>query len=415
MKIMHIDANSAYLSWSAIKALEDGGSLDYRTVPAVVGGDQEKRHGIVLTKSIPAKQYGIKTGESLVEARKKCPGLLVIPPDYDLYMDCSNAMYAILCEYSPLVERYSIDECFLDYTRSEQAFGDIVEEAHRIRERVKAELGFTVNIGVSTNKLLAKMGSELKKPDRVHTLWPSEIEEKMHPLPVEELFMVGPASKRKLNAVGVKTIGDLAHMDRGVARALLKSHGDLIWRYANGLDDSLVTPHSRVEQKGVGNSLTIWYDVICEEEARYFLLSLSEQVSMRLRAKRSMASVIAVHLRTSGLWGYGHQVRLGSYTDSTDEIYSVACGLFREMWSGEPIRQIGVHSSGLTYTDQEQLSLFDSGRREADRSCDRTVDAIRERFGRKSIFRGCFANTVFNPVEGGVNEGNFITMGGYGS
>ena len=413
MRIMHIDANSAFLSWSAAAALEAGAKVDYRTLPAVVGGNQASRHGIVLAKSIPAKAYGIKTGESLMEARKKCPGLVVIPPDYDLYVDCSNAMYDILSEYSPLIQRYSIDECFLDYTDSERRFGDALETAYEIKDRIKKELGFTVNVGLSTNKLLAKMGSELKKPDMVHTLWPSEMAEKMYPLPVGELFMVGRASERKLREAGVRTIGELARTDRAILKGMLKSHGELLWCYANGIDDSPVSVNREIVQKGVGNGMTIWYDVSNGEEAGVFLLSLCEQVGMRMRKLGSMASVVAVGIRTSELWGYGHQVSLPSYTDSTDEIYEVAMGLFNDMWRGEPIRQLSVRTSGLIPASRRQLSMFDKATLERDGRLDRTVDEIRARFGRTSVFRGRFANSGYRPIEGGVNDGNYISMGGY--
>ena len=189
--IFHIDANSAYLSWTAIAMLERGYRIDIREIPSAIAGDPKNRQGIILAKSLPAKSFGIGTGESLMEAKRKCPGLSVYAPDYDLYMLCSNAMYDLLCEYSPSVQRYSVDECFLDYTASAKRFGDPLDIAYLIKERIKKELGFTVNIGISTNMLLAKMGSELKKPDRIHTLYLSEIEEKMWPLPVSELFMVG--------------------------------------------------------------------------------------------------------------------------------------------------------------------------------------------------------------------------------
>ncbi|MDD4445692.1 MAG: DNA polymerase IV, partial [Eubacteriales bacterium] len=266
MIIFHIDANSAYLSWSAAALLERGGTLDLRTVPSVVGGSQASRHGIVLAKSIPAKKVGIKTGESLFEARQKYPKLLVVPPDYDLYMNCSDAMYGILRQYSPLIQRYSIDECFVDYTASAHRFGDPLSLAERIRERMRRELGFTVNIGISCNKLLAKMASELEKPDRIHTLFPEEIESKMWPLPVAELFMVGRATAARLARINIRTIGELAAMDRHQLRVMFKSHGERIGQYANGIDSSPVVPNDRIVQKGIGNSMTVFYDVTDRRE-----------------------------------------------------------------------------------------------------------------------------------------------------
>ncbi|MCQ2561072.1 MAG: DNA polymerase IV, partial [Clostridia bacterium] len=327
---------------------------------------------------------------------------------------CSNEMYSILCEYSGVIQRYSVDECFLDYTASEKKFGDAVETADLIRRRIKDELGFTVNIGVSTNKILAKMGSELKKPNRTHTLWPEEIPEKMWPLPCGELFMVGRATERKLKSLGISTIGELANADRNFIRGILKSHGDLVWRYANGIDPEPVIPNSTVIQKGVGNSMTIKYDVTDPAEAKAYLLSLAERVAMRLRHLGCMASRVSLWIRTFQLMGYRHQVQLDCCTDITSEIYETACFLFDELWRGEPIRQLGIGTGNLSYTDQTQISFFSRKDSEICRKADKTVDIIRNKFGNEAIFRGTFANTSLRPVEGGVNDGNFLNMGGYG-
>ncbi|MFQ7739611.1 MAG: DNA polymerase IV, partial [Emergencia timonensis] len=203
---MHVDANSAYLSWTAVDLLEKGYPLDIRTVPAAIAGNPEDRHGIILAKSIPAKKYKIGTGESLYESKQRCPELLLFPPNYDLYLSCSNAMYSILQEYSPVIQRYSVDECFVDFDHCEKRFGRPEEAAFEIKERIKRELGFTVNVGVGNNKLLAKMAGELKKPDLVHTiLSQKELEEKLWPLDVRELFMVGRASAKKLNKININT------------------------------------------------------------------------------------------------------------------------------------------------------------------------------------------------------------------
>ena len=282
--------------------LEKGYPVDIREIPAVISGDPLSRHGIILAKSMLAKKYGIGTGQSLFEARQKCPNLAVFPPDYDLYMLCSNAMYNILLEYSPVVERYSIDECFLDYTASQKKFGSPIEAAMEIKERIKKELGYTVNIGVSSSKLLAKMGGELKKPDRVHTLWPEEIEKKMWPLPVGELFMVGRATAGKLMKININTIGDLAKADPNYMKALLKTPGMLVWAYANGIDYSDVTLNRDIIQKGVGNSTTIAYDVTDRREAHMIILALTERVAMRLRKLGYLASLVSVSVKP-GLYG----------------------------------------------------------------------------------------------------------------
>ncbi|MDR1778179.1 MAG: DNA polymerase IV [Clostridiales Family XIII bacterium] len=413
--VFHVDANSAYLSWTAVDLLERGYPLDVRTVPAVIAGDPASRHGIILTKSIPAKKYGIGTGESLMEARARCPGLVVLPPDYDLYLKCSEAMHRILSEYSDRIERYSVDESWLDFTDSVRLCGDPTDVAHEIKDRIKDELGFTVNIGVSVNKLLAKMGSELQKPDRVHTLWPHEIEEKLWPLPVGELFFVGRATKRKLTAMNIRTIGELAHTDPALLRVVLKPvHGTLVWQYANGIDDAPVDPNSSVAQKGVGNATTIPYDVTTEKEAQEVLLAICERVGTRLRKLGACASVCCVTIRNSDLFWYRHQKKYAASMGATSEIYEAACALFREMWRGEAVRQLGVHLGTLTpATAVRQTSLFDRADREKLQALDAAVDRIRGRYGEKALTRGVFANTNLAPMLGGVNDGNYLMMGGY--
>jgi len=411
--IMHIDANSAFLSWEAVYRLQAGAQVDLRDIPSVVAGDPEKRHGIILAKSIPAKKFGIKTGESLLEARNKCPELFVTGPNYDLYLCCSDAMYDILCAYSPTVQRYSIDECFLDYTNCADALGDPLEAAFEIKERIRSELGFTVNVGLGPNKLLAKMASEFEKPDRVHTLWQHEIESKMWPLPVSELFMVGWATKRKLRERNIRTIGDLARQEPAHMKAFLKSYGLLIWNFANGIDGSRVVPNDEIIQKGIGNSTTIAFDVSDRKEALMVLLALTERVCSRLRKFGRLCSLVSVSVRTTEFSGYSHQIQLQGYTNSTSEIYAYAVRLFDEMWRREPVRQLGVHVSGFTRDTMVQLTIFDAeGRGKAER-IDRAIDSIRRRFGDRAIIRGRFANSGISPLQGGVNEGDYIGMGGY--
>ncbi len=413
MIIMHIDANSAYLSWTAAHMLQKGFGTDIREIPSAIAGNPENRRGIILAKSIPAKKYGIITGESLYEAKRKCPELQVFPPDYDLYMSCSEAMYRILLEYSPVVQRYSVDECYLDYTASGLKFGDPVEAAHRIKDRIKNELGYTVNVGVSCNKLLAKMGSELKKPDRVHTLFPDEIEKKMWPLPVEELFMVGRASAARLRRVGICTIGDLAKADVMYLKSLLKSHGVLVWNYANGIDTSPVILNDDICQKGVGNSMTLKYDVDSAKEAKMFILSLSERVGMRIRKRGFQARLISIYVKYSNFERYSHRMKLYEAIDSTTEIYKHACMLFDRSWNGKPVRQLGIAVSEFNRRGEpEQLSMFGAENREKEKSLDTTIDSIREKYGQNSVMRGIFVNQTVKPVEGGVNDGNYIMMGG---
>ncbi|MGN0701840.1 MAG: DNA polymerase IV [Lentihominibacter sp.] len=413
MLVFHVDANSAYLSWTAAALLERGYGKDIRAIPSAIAGDPENRHGIILTKSIPAKSYGIKTGESLFEARRKCPELEVYPPDYDLYLLCSEAMYKVLSEYTPKIQRYSVDECFCDMSLSREARDNPVKVAVEIKERIKRELGFTVNIGIGRNKLCAKMAGELKKPDMVHTMWLEEIPEKLWPLPVRELFMVGHASEKKLRNIGICTIGELAKAERILLKSILKSHGLLIHDYANGIDDSEVIINDDIIQKGIGNGLTYAYDLETEEDIHRELLALCERVSGRLRRLGRYAGRISVYLRSSTLHGYSHQVKLYGKINSTSGIFKVARGLVDEMWRNEPVRAMSISLSDLSGGDNLQLSLFDGRDREKEEALDRAVDAIRDRYGTRSIFRGVFANGSVDPVQGGVNDGNYIMMGGY--
>lgn len=413
MLIFHVDVNSAYLSWTAAALLEEGYHVDLRTIPSVIAGDPNNRHGIILTKSIPAKKYGIKTADTLFEARKKCPQLQVFRPDYDLYLSCSNAMHDLLSEYSPKIQRYSVDESFCDMTDSPEAKEDSVKLAHKIKDRIKHELGFTVNIGIGMNKLCAKMAGELKKPDMVHTLWPEEIPDKLWLLPVGELFMVGRATEKKLKKFSITTIGELAKADPIFLKSILKSHGILVHDYANGIDDDPVTVNNEIVQKGLGNGLTYPYDMETKEELSKELLALCERVGGRLRKMQKTASLVSVHLRSSDLHGYSHQIKLASPIDTTDEIYEMAGNLIDEMWKGEPVRAMSVSVSELSSDRPVQLTMFDLKDREKARKLDSAVDNIRKLFGERSIFRGTFANSEISPIQGGVNDGNYLMMGGF--
>lgn len=412
MDIMHIDANSAYLSWTAVSLLESGYKTDIRDIPSVISGNPDNRHGIILAKSIPAKKYGIKTGQSLHEAKKQFPDLKVFPPNYDLYLSCSNAMYEILSEYSSLIERYSIDECFIDYTKSRRRYGSPVKVAYEIKNRIKNELGFTVNVGVSSNKLLAKMAGELKKPDMVHTLYPDEIEKKMWKLPVEELFMVGRATTKKLHGMGIYTIGQLANSEPIHLRTILKSHGQLVWEYANGIDDRPVIRNEEIPQKSIGNSITVDHDVTEIKEAKMILYALAERVCMRLRSQNLRSNVVGVHIKTNDFITSNHQSKRSVFYQSTSDIYSIASELLEEVWKDRPTRQIGIWVSNLTKDGELQLNFLEGQKMLEQEKLEKTVDKIREQYGEKAIFRGCFANMPIEPIQGGVNDGDYIMMGG---
>ncbi|ODA39471.1 DNA polymerase IV [Desulfosporosinus sp. BG] len=399
--IFHIDVNSAYLSWEAVHRIQHGETLDLRTVPSVVGGNPETRHGIVLTKSIPAKKYKIQTGETIYTAKTKCPELIIVPPNYGLYMQCSHAFGDILREYSPLVEQYSIDEYFMDFTNMGRIYAEPIETAYKIKERIKEELGFTVNVGISTNKILAKMASELKKPDKIHTIFPHEIADKMWCLPIEELFMVGRATAQKLRSRTINTIGALAQADPNMLRLFLKSHGVLVWNYANGNDTSPVRENRRIMIKGIGNSTTISFDVEDKTTAHLVLLSLTETVAARLRQAEYCARLVSVSLKTNEFHSCSHQRKINSAIDCTNAIHEIACELFDELWKGEPVRHLGVRVSELCRNDFTQLSLFEKDFAKQ-RAVDRTIDSIRERFGPDAVFRSSFLNSGVRFRSGGT-------------
>ena len=398
--IFHVDVNSAYLSWEAIDRIEKGYELDLRTVPSVVGGDEEKRHGIVLAKSIPAKKYGISTGETLFMAKRKCPSLKIVPPNYTLYTRCSEEMVKVLEEYSPLIQQYSIDEMFLDYTNMEKHFGKEEKAAHKIKERIKKELGFTVNVGIGPNKLLAKMASELKKPDRVHTIYPDEIAEKMWPLDTKELLMVGSRTREKLAKRGIKTIGELARSKPDYLERFLKSHGILIWNYANGIENSPVRREG-LPMKGLGNSSTLPFDVKDMDTAKKILLSLTETVSMRLRKSKKSAGLVSIKLKNNSFLSYSHQKKLEVPTDSTKKIYHQAKELLKETWQKEPIRHMGIHLSDLCSNELHQLTIF-SYNNEKESKMDNAVDKLRQKYGHEILIRSCFLHSGLDPMLGGV-------------
>lgn len=408
--IFHIDANSAYLSWEATYRLQQGIQIDLREIPSVIGGDEESRHGIVLTKSIPAKKYNIRTGETLHNARMKCPGIVIVPPRYWLYIQCSSAMHKILKEYTPNIQRFSVDESFLDFSNMENLYPDYMELAESIRERIKKELGFTVNVGISNNKLLAKVASDFKKPDRTHTLFPHEIKQKMWPLPVEDLFMVGRATAPKLHNLNINTIGDLANYDLEILKNKFKSHGGVIYNYANGIESSEVRKSNYIEIKGIGNSTTIAFDVCDSDTAHKVLLSLCETVAMRLRDSQNCCNVVRISIRGSDLIFYSRQKKLAVATDSTRRIYEVVCYLFNNVWNGNPIRHLGVHITDFCGNDFYQCSLLDNFDYDKDRKINATIDKIRLKYGSKAVVRSCFLHSGLSAMCGGIGEDDYPLM-----
>lgn len=397
--IFHIDVNSAYLSWTAVSLLRKGEAVDLRNIPSAIGGSVEERHGIILAKSTPAKKYNIITGEPIVRALQKCPKLVVYPPDFSLYAECSRAMFDILSDYSDRIEQFSVDEGFLDYTGMESLFGPPLQAAKAIQKRIWEELGFTVNIGISTNKLLAKMAGELEKPNKCITLFPEEIKEKLWPLPIEELFMVGRRTSPRLRKMGIRTIGELAAYPPLLLEREFKSFGRLLHAYANGIDDSPVAPIDTVsESKSIGNSTTTHFDVADHETAHKILLALSETVSMRLRKEGLCAEEIAVTLKTSDFQVYSHQKQLTNAVDCTNAVYAAAAEVFDEVWKGEPLRLLGVRAGRLCKEDCVQLSLLGQDWSKQ-KKADAAMDAIRKKYGKNSICRSTFLGEKNTPFQ----------------
>ena len=406
--IFHVDVNSAFLSWTAayrVKVL--GESLDLRDVPAVIAGDKASRHSIILAKSGPAKKYGIQTGEPLFQAQEKCPELVVTPPDYSLYVEASRHFVQMLRQFSPVVQQYSIDEAWVDMTGTERIFGSPRLAAEKMRQQIWDELGFTVNVGISSNKLLAKMAGDFEKPNKVHTLFPEEIENKLWPLPVRELFLVGGATERKLKSLGIYTVGDLANTDFSVLKKRLGKHGETIWHFANGRNAETVTPEPE-ENKGYGNSTTTSSDVVTWAHAHQVLLSLCETVATRMRQDGKCGSCVSVHLRTDEFKHFSHQAMLSGATNITSEIFAKACRIFDEVWDGQtPLRQLGVQITRLTSEPYQQYDLF-SGispvQYEKKLRLDETVDALRDKFGEDIIQRAKFAGGTDDHMCGGLDK-----------
>ena len=408
--IFHIDVNSAFLSWTAINLLRCGESeVDIRKIPSIIGGSIKDRRGVVLAKSIPAKKFNIITGEPIVAALKKCPQLKVYPPEHKLYTKFSNDMYKLLKPYSDFIERYSIDEVFMEASHFKY---DYMEKAKEIKRKIEKDLGFTVNIGIGNNKLLAKMASDFSKKNSIHTLFKEEIRVKMWPLKVGDLFMVGKAAEKKLIDLNIFTIGDLANYNLSILRNIFKSYANIIYEYANGIDDSPINCDNYVDVKGIGNSTTTSKDILSVDEALKVLLSLTESVAKRLRANKSLCGIVAVSIKSNVFTTYSHQKKLLTPTDSTEEIFNLVKAIFKEMWRGEPIRLLGVRVTKLSDNSIYQKSLFDDEKIDKQRSLDSTIDKIREKYGDSSIIRSTFISSNNKKSFEEEKPEDYLMMGG---
>ena len=398
--IFHIDVNSAFLSWTAVEQLKNGYEYDIREIPAIIGGDQESRHGVVLAKSVPAKKFGIVTGEPIAQAIRKCPEVKIYPSNHRMYGERSAELMSFLENYTPDIEQMSVDECYMDFTGIAYKYSSPVEAALEIKEAVYQKFGFTVNIGISVNRLLAKMASDFEKPNKVHTLFPEEIPLKMWPLPVSELYMAGRSSVEVLHKLEIRTIGELAKVDPALLELHLKSHGRTLWEFANGKSSSKIS-REHVENKGIGNSTTLSKDVTTEERAREVLLMLAETVGGRLRKEQQKANMVSVEIKYSTFQSVSHQKQIARATNADQVIYENACELFQELWNGEPIRLLGIRTSKLVAVGApEQMNIFDFQNEQTKgnvkaakhQKLDKALDRIREKFGENAIKRGTFLN-----------------------
>ena len=414
--IFHIDVNSAFLSWTAVDMLSKGYPVDLRLIPSIIGGDKEKRHGIVLAKSIPAKAFHITTGEPVVKAFEKCPTLTMAPPDHHMYKEKSRQLMNYLKTLTPDIEQVSIDECYLDFSSIVHLYPSPEKAASYIKDTIYETMGFTVNIGISDCKVLAKMASDFKKPNLVHTLYKHEIQDKMWPLPVSSLYMCGKSSVEDLRKLEILTIGDLAKADPEIISLHLKSHGKMLWEFANGIDDSKVEP-IHPDAKGIGNSTTLSKDAEDIDTIHEVLLALSDSVAKRLRKAESMAYMISVEVKYNTFVKNSHQTTLVSPTNTSDTIYQTACQLFDELWDGTPVRLLGIRSSKLVDTNEPvQINLLDymaentellnsktssidktlienNVRNKKNKKLDKALDSIRQKYGSASVVRGSMLNT----------------------
>ena len=385
-QILHVDVNNAFLSWTAVEMLKQGSNVDIRQIPAIIGGDESKRSGIVLAKSMKAKECGVKTADTIYQARIKCPNLKIFPSNFPIYRKYSNQLYQLLLEYTDKIERFSIDESFLDmtnYLRNDS----LINKGYEINRRVREELGFTVNVGVANNKLLAKMASDFTKPDKVHTLWKDEIPQKMWTLPVSELFMLGKKTVPKLYNMQIKTIGDLAKTDKTRLEKKFGKHGILMWEYANGIDNSEVK-YLPEKPKCIGNSVTLPKDISDINKLEEIVLTISEQVAYRLRKEKLYANTVNVQLRTKNFEDTSHQKKLPKATDTTKQIYMTAKELLHEMYrKGQEIRLVGVRVDNLTDKKDEQISLFNESKNEKQEKLDKVIDQLKNKYGYNSITR----------------------------
>lgn len=379
--IFHIDVNNAFLSWSAVYLLTTGYKIDIRTIPSVIGGDESRRSGIVLAKSPIAKKYGIVTAETLYSARRKCPNLKVFPPNYDWYYHKSKQFHEYLKQFTPNVEKYSVDEAFLDLSGMNYIYDDYLKLAYQIKDEIREKFGFTVNVGIANNMLCAKMASDFTKPDQVHTLFDEEVKEKMWPLPVDDLFMVGKRTAKRLHELSIHTIGELARKDVSFLNRYFKNQGINLKKSANGIDDSKVEPQIS-KNPSISITETLTKDTEDFSVLEEVIFRQTRELCMELRHRKKYCNVVAVIFKNDCFESYTKQQKLGNATDHTEEIYAIVRKLLYSSWRKDPIRLIGVRLADLTDERKKQLSIFDNDQNETvDDSFQKTVDEINRKYG----------------------------------
>ena len=381
--LLHIDVNNAFLSWTAVWMLNNGYKKDIRERYAIIGGDETERRGIVLAKSNPCKKKGVITAEPIYSARRKCPYLEVYKPNFEIYRYFSDKMYEYLCTYTDVIERYSIDECFLDYTNSVNLFGDPVKIAYKIKDDIYNMFGFTVNVGVGNNKLLAKMASDFEKPNKVHTLFSNEIVEKMHPLPVEDLFMIGKATSKKLREMNINTIGELAMFPLENLNKRFKSMGKMIHDYANGIDNSPVH-YEKELVKSISSSTVLPYNYRDINMIYNVIRKLSSDIGKKLRNNKLYADTIGIWFKYNYFDKISRQEKLDVSIATDEEIYNNSIKIFNDIWNHDDgIRSICVFVSGLSSERKKQLSIFDIDIDDNDSSdkLQGVIDDIKNKYG----------------------------------
>lgn len=384
--ILHSDINCCYAAIEHLHHPELAGK------PLAVGGDPEARHGIVLTADYIAKKHGVKTGMALWQAKQVCPEINFISPRMDLYLRFSKMAHEIYGEYTDLQEAYGIDESWLDVTDSVSIKGDGYKIAQEISNRMKSELGITVSIGVSFNKIYAKLGSDYKKPDAITTMYRDEFQKKAWVLPASDLLYVGRSTSTKLQKLGIRTIGDLARTDEKILHSQLGKMGDILWAFANGYDDAPVKyEDAHAPIKSIGNSTTTPRDLVNEQDVKIVLTILAESVAARLRENGFKCRVVEISVRDNELVSFTRQRKINHATNVTREIAEEAFRLFQENYNWQkPIRSVGVRGADLVNDNYwEQIDLFSSVEfREKQMKVDAAVDDIRRRFGFYSVQRG---------------------------